>query len=72
MSLEVLGRSWGAPVWHVTAAPACYSRPGMLQDPLQLCILAGKCVARCSRFVLASDVLASELVAIDLLSFHGR
>ena len=34
--LGVLGCSWGAPVGHVTADLACYSRPGILQDPLQL------------------------------------
>ena len=62
--LEVLGRSWGAPVGHVTAALACYSRPGMLQDPLQLSVLSRRLVARCSWLALASLLLAIELVLL--------
>ena len=62
--LGVLGCSWGAPVGHVTAALACYSRPGMLQDPLQLSFLSGRLVARCSWFALASLFLAFELVLL--------
>ena len=58
--LGVLGRSWGAPVGHVTAALACYSRPGMLQDPLQLSFLLGSC----SWFALASLLIAFELVLL--------
>ena len=58
--LEVLGCSWGASVGHVTAALACYSRPGMLQDPLQLSFLLGSC----SWFALASLLVAFELVLL--------
>ena len=58
--LGVLGRSWGAPVGHVTAALACYSRPGMIQDPLQLSFLLGSC----SWFALASLLIAFELVLL--------
>ncbi len=58
--LGVLGCSWGAPVGHVTAALACYSRPGMLQDPLQLSFLLGSC----SWFALASLLIAFELVLL--------
>jgi hypothetical protein len=63
--LEVLGCSWGAPVGHVTAALACYSRPGMIQDPLQLSFLLGSC----SWFALASLLIAFELVLLASLSF---
>ena len=58
--LEVLGCSWGAPVRHVAAALACYSRPGMIQDPLQLSFLLGSC----SWFALASLLIAFELVLL--------
>ena len=58
--LGVLGCSWGAPVGHVTAALACYSRPGMIQDPLQLSFLLGSC----SWFALASLLIAFELVLL--------
>ena len=63
--LGVLGCSWGAPVGHVTAALACYSRPGMIQDPLQLSFLLGSC----SWFALASLLIAFELVLLASLSF---
>ena len=63
--LRVLGCSWGAPVGHVTAALACYSRPGMIQDPLQLSFLLGSC----SWFALASLLIAFELVLLACLSF---
>ena len=67
--LGILGRSWCAPVGHVTAALACYSRPSMLQEPLWLSYLSGRLVARCSWFVLASLFLAFQLVLLDWLSF---
>ena len=62
--LGVLGRYWGARVGHVTAALACYIRPRMLQDPIQLYIMSSRLVARCSWFALASLFIAFELVLL--------
>ena len=62
--LEVMGRSLGAPVGHVTAALVCYSRPGMLQDPFRIYVLSSRLVARFFWFALASLFLAFELVLL--------
>ena len=58
--LGVLGCSLGAPVGYVTTALACYSRPGMIQDPLQLAFLLGGW----SWFALASLLIVFELVLL--------
>jgi len=43
VSPGVLGRPCDTPVGHVTTVPACYKRPGTLQDPLRLYVFRQVC-----------------------------